>query len=187
MTQINLTEAQRRRLYRWRKTYAHKPAITRRMNAVLMANRHMTARDIATELAVTERAVFKWLRQYREGGIHRLVGTPHPGAPSRATPAYKELLQIILDEPPYQFGYTRLYWSVPLLHDYMCTQSDVQLSTKTLRRLLRSMGYIYGSVWDLPEDYDNPPPEHIATHRWHQHALICEDYAWVRACVRVRE
>jgi transposase len=74
--------------------------IWRRAQAVLLAKRGRTARDIADALGCSLKAVTNWVAQYNAGGIEALHDRHRSGRPPLLDPAHYPRLKQRLGDPP---------------------------------------------------------------------------------------
>ncbi len=85
--------------------------------------------------------IYRWLKQYDEGGFEALESKTPPGAELLITPEIDDWLkQTVLTSTPVEFGYDTNLWTCPLLAALLKQQFDVAVSESTVRLHLKAMG-----------------------------------------------
>ena len=121
--------------------------VLKRAQALLWLDRGMSVQEILKRLGVSRRTVYAWVSLYRKRRNHsivdRLRDQPKPGRPStKATRVLKELPQL-LQESPNQYGYSCANWTSTLLQQTLQCKYGVNVSTRTIRRCLKSLDYVW--------------------------------------------
>jgi transposase len=109
----------------------------RALMVLLAAERGMLAAQIAAVVREHEHTVRRWLVRYRAEGVAGLSDAPRPGAPPKATPAYRERLLAVVRRRPRSMGLPFSLWTGPRLVDYLAEQTGLRLSRESVYRLAR--------------------------------------------------
>jgi transposase len=135
------------------------PHTRRRAEAIKRLHEGQTPRAAAEAVGVTARTVRTWLKRYRQEGLDGLRDRPRAGRPSKASAEYKEVLQAILEESPFDFDYEgAVGWTVRLLRDCMARKTGITLSDGRMRVLLHRLGYQYREVPSVLQELMPPFP-----------------------------
>lgn len=73
--------------------------------------------------------------------IERIQDDDHPGRPATKREASTEVIAILLDQPPADYGYRCFVWTVPMLRTQAARQSGLALSDDTIERALEELRY----------------------------------------------
>lgn len=85
--------------------------------------------------------IYRWLKQYDEGGEDALITRTPPGATPVVTSEMDEWLKmVVLGSTPLQFGYDTNLWNCKVLVDLLRRKFDVKVSDDTVRLHLEAMG-----------------------------------------------
>ena len=155
MSHLTLTPWQRRRLQR-QLHQAQDASLYRRTLAVLELARGRPAAVIAAALGVSRQSIYNWAQAY--AGAHdpsALADAPRPGRPALCGDEARALLRALMAVAPDQLGYPAVNWTVPLLRQEFAEGAGLRLSDDTVRRALRSLGY----VWKRPRYVLDRDPE----------------------------
>ena len=140
-----LTAAQRRRLER-ELALARDAALFRRVFALLELDAGRPLEEVARQLRVSVRSVYRWIERYRaHANLEALRHQPGQGRPLRWDEQLEELLAAVLARCPRDFGYLATGWTVPLLQQVLAQgrPDESILSEDTLRRRLHERGYVW--------------------------------------------
>ena len=132
-----LTTAQRRRLER-ELTLARDAAFFRRVFALLEIDAGRPLEEVARQLRVSVRSVYRWIERYRtHPSLEGLCHQPGQGRPLRWDERWEALLPAVLARCPKDFGYVATGWTVPLLQHVLAQgRPEPVLSADTIRRRL---------------------------------------------------
>ena len=111
---------------------------TRAQMILLAAERGLVAAEIAAIVRQNEETVRRWLVRYQAEGIAGLSDAPRPGAPPKATAAYRERLLEIVRRRPRALGLPFSLWSAARLADHLTEETGLRLSVPSITRLLRA-------------------------------------------------
>lgn len=119
----------------------------RALQALLRFSTGTAVGVVAQEAGVTPQMTWVWRKVYRvsRGDERVLRPVPPPGASPLTGPSQNAQIESILQEDPQALGYQATGWTVPLLQYHLQVQS-ICLSQRTVRRRLKSLGY----VWKRP-------------------------------------
>ena len=140
-----LTAAQRWRLER-ELALARDAAFFRRVFALLEIDAGRPLEEVARQLRVSVRSVYRWIERYRtHAGLEGLRYQPGQGRPLRWDERLEALLPAVLARCPRDFGYVATGWTVPLLQQVLAQgrPDEPTLSEDTLRRRLHEHGYVW--------------------------------------------
>jgi transposase len=140
-----LTVAQRRRLER-ELALARDAALFRRVFALLEIDAGRPLEEVARQLRVSARSVYRWIERYRaHASLDGLRHQPGQGRPLRWDEQLEELLPAVLARCPRDFGYLATGWTIPLLQQVLAQgrPDESILSEDTLRRRLHERGYVW--------------------------------------------
>ena len=151
-----LTAVQRRRLER-ELARAREAAVFRRIFALLELDAGRPLEEVARQLRVAPRSLYRWIERYRtHAGLEGLHRQPGQGRPLLWDERLEELLPAVLARCPRDFGYFSTGWTVPLLQQVLAQgRPELALSEDTIRRRLHERGY----VWKRFRYVLNPDPE----------------------------
>jgi len=84
--------------------------------------------------------IYRWLKQYDEGGYEALESRMPPGAQLLITPEMDDWLkQTILTCTPVKFGYDTNLWTVPIIVELLEQQFGVTVGESTVRLHLKAL------------------------------------------------
>ena len=85
--------------------------------------------------------IYRWLRQYDEGGYDALESKMPPGAERLVNEDIEDWLkQTVLNSTPVEFGYDTNLWTSLILVDLLKQEFDVTVSESTVRLHLKAQG-----------------------------------------------
>jgi transposase len=100
-------------------------------------------REVAEQQMVSVPTIYNWHKLWREQGIEGLANRPKTGRPSKATEAYCQNLEELLEKEPAKFGYRFAIWTSDRLRAHLEKESGILLSESRFRALLKKRGYRY--------------------------------------------
>ena len=133
---VHLSEAQRGELQRRTRAPKVMPRTRDRLEMVRLADAGWSIPKIAVHLRLSEKRVRYWIKQFLTGGFDALPDQPHPGQPSRLTPALIAALQQEVDQ-------SQRTWTAQQLADWLATQHGVRLTPNHLSRRLKAVRFSY--------------------------------------------
>lgn len=96
---------------------------------------------VAETYHVDRTCIYRWLRQYSEGGYEALKSATAPGAkPSITEEMDRWLKETILNQSPEIFGYDTRLWTCAILVDLLNKEFEVSVSESTVRLHLKRLG-----------------------------------------------
>jgi transposase len=98
---------------------------------------------VAEQQMVSVPSIYNWHRLWREQGIEGLANKPKTGRPSKATEAYCQKLEDMLEKEPSEFGYRFAIWTSDRLRAHLEKETRILLSESRFRALLKKRGYRY--------------------------------------------
>lgn len=87
--------------------------------------------------------IYNWHKLWREQGIEGLANRPKTGRPAKATEAYCQKLEDLLEKDPVDFGYRFAIWTSNRLRAHLEKETGILLSEGRFRALLKKRGYRY--------------------------------------------
>jgi transposase len=155
MSELPLTTRQRNRLEVQLKT-THNAGLFRRTLAVLEVARGTPVTEVARLLRTSRVSVHHWVACYLQDHDPTALADHRGGNhPSVWTEDLRAALRECLGQPPDRFGYQAVSWTVGLLQQQLSPLCEEGLSTRTIRRQLNVLGY----VWKRPRYVLDPDPE----------------------------
>lgn len=155
MSELRLTTRQRSRLEAQLKA-THDAGFFRRTLAVLEVADGRSVTEVARLLRVSRVSVNHWLARYAQDHDPAALADHRGGNhPSVWTEDLQAALRECLGQPPDRFGYQAISWTVGLLQQQLAPLCEGGLSTRTIRRQLDDLGY----VWKRPRYVLDPDPE----------------------------
>ena len=113
-----------------------------RMQAVKMSRKGLSVAHIADFFEVSDRAVFKWLAAFSEGGQNALIAKEGAGRPSKLSPQDMRWLALtIRDSTPNQLKFEFGLWTLRLVGELIQREFNWLPSKPTLIKLMRILGF----------------------------------------------
>lgn len=113
----------------------------RRRQAVALLGEGLSGAQVARVLGVSEAAVSRWKRAYRESGEAGLAAKPHPGGQPRLTAAQRERLSALLLQGPRSHGYRTELWTLARVAEVIARHFGVRYHPCHVWRVLRGLGW----------------------------------------------
>ncbi len=98
---------------------------------------------VAEQQMVSVPTIYNWHKIWREQGVEGLANRPKTGRPAKATEAYCQKLEEVLDHEPAEFGYRFAIWTSDRLRTHLDKETGILLSESRFRALLKKRGYRY--------------------------------------------
>jgi transposase len=139
-----LTATQRQRLER-ELALARDAALFRRIFALLQIDAGRPFGEVAHQLRVSPRSVYRWIERYHaHASLEGLRRQPGQGRPRRWDERLEAFLPAVLARSPKDFGHLATGWTVPLLQQVLAQgRPEPALSEDTIRRRLHERGYVW--------------------------------------------
>jgi transposase len=141
MIKIQLTQEQRTELENFRRQASSKD--TEKALMVLMSADGRSVGDISTTLKRNPHTVRDWLKRYQKKSLAGLSRKYSPGRPDEKRNKVKERIEEIVPNPPSHYGYMDNVWTVPLITHDIEKKFNISVSTDTVIRALKNLGYSY--------------------------------------------
>ena len=84
-----------------------------------------------------------WIAKFMKDGVKGLARNYSPGRPSVRTTEFRPKVEKYLSTSPRDYGWYEDLWSMQLLKSQLKKDTGKEISTSTLRRLLKDCGYSY--------------------------------------------
>jgi transposase len=98
---------------------------------------------VAEQQMVSVPTIYNWHKLWREQGVEGLANRPKTGRPSKATDAYCQKLEELLEKEPSEVGYRFAIWTSDRLRAHLEQETGILLSESRFRALLKKRGYRY--------------------------------------------
>lgn len=98
---------------------------------------------VARQQLVSVPTVYNWHKLWREQGIEGLANKSKTGRPAKATEAYCQKLEELLEKEPADFGYRFAIWTSDRLRAHLEKETGILLSEGRFRALLKKKDYRY--------------------------------------------
>jgi len=146
MATIDMTDAERDEL----QTHTRRVSDAREMRraqSLLWLAQGETVAEVAERQGVSRQTVYNWVGRFREGrgrGLRiQVADGARAGRPAKKRQAVESVIEVLLTSDPRDLGYASAVWSSEMLRRQVEKETGVQVSDKTVRRVLRSRGYRY--------------------------------------------
>jgi len=136
--------------------------VSERIHFVLLASRGYSAPKIAELFAYDEETVRIWLNRYQQDGLAGLSDRPRSGRPTKE-PWLKAIVEAQIGQPPPCFGYVAACWTILLLVGHLARRYGVALSSATVRRAVKAIGYRWRRPRLAPARKTDPDKRHKLT------------------------
>jgi transposase len=144
MARINLTHSQRQELQHLARR-GRDARMARWAQGLLWLDQGEHPIAVAQRLEVTRESVYAWVRRlkHQEGRplAEKLMEQPCSGRPREKRQAVQELVHLVMDTQPSQYGYQAEGWTAALLRHHLETTEGIEVSDATVRRCLKGLGY----------------------------------------------
>jgi transposase len=135
---ITLSDTQQKELMEFRQATSDKLEY-RAATGVLLRSEGRSAKDVASELGVKQRAVFDWCKNYAESGPEGLHMNKPTGRPAHRGERAKELIPNLLEQDPQSFGFLKGRWVVRDIAKALGDEG-ITLSFQHVQHILRELG-----------------------------------------------
>ncbi|HCI4375982.1 TPA: IS630 family transposase [Klebsiella pneumoniae] len=132
-----------RQLMRKEAQQTHDKNHARRLIAMLMLHQGMTVTDVARLLCAARSSVGRWINWFILHGVEGLKSLRPGRAPRWPVADILQLLPLLVQRSPKDFGWLRSRWSTELLALVVNRLFDVTLHRSTLHRYLRQADMVW--------------------------------------------
>ncbi|ELL2221992.1 IS630 family transposase [Salmonella enterica] len=132
-----------RQLMRKEAQQTHDKNHARRLIAMLMLHQGMTVTDVAGLLCAARSSVGRWINWFTLHGVEGLKSLRPGRAPRWPVADILQLLPLLVQRSPKDFGWLRSRWSTELLALVINRLFDVTLHRSTLHRYLRQADMVW--------------------------------------------
>ena len=119
------------------------PRVHERALTVRLASQGRTPSEIFKVVGRSRTSIWRWIKGFNARGMGSLFMGTSPGAPPKADEEVRAALGDALEANPRDLGYPFTCWTAALLAEHIHRTVHVELSTDTIRRALRGLGYRY--------------------------------------------
>lgn len=120
-----------------------RPEVRQRATVIRLLHLGHKPEAVAEQQLVSVPTIYNWHRLWREQGIEGLANGKKTGRPSKATEAYCQKLEELLEKEPSEFGYRFAIWTSDRLRTHLEKKTGILLSESRFRALLKKRGYRY--------------------------------------------
>ncbi len=132
-----------RQLMRKEAQQTHDKNHARRLVAMLMLHQGMTVTDVARLLCAARSSVGRWINWFTLYGAEGLKRLRPGRAPHWPVADFLQILPLLVQHSPKDFGWLRSRWSTELLALIVNRLFDVTLHCATLHRYLKQAGIVW--------------------------------------------
>lgn len=132
-----------RQLMRKEAQQTHDKNHARRLIAMLMLHQGMTVTDVARLICAARSSVGRWINWFTLHGVEGLKSLRPGRAPRWPVADILQLLPLLVQRSPKDFGWLRSRWSTELLALVINRLFDVTLHRSTLHRYLRQADMVW--------------------------------------------
>ena len=154
-----MLQAEERQAFEHDYRYGPSRLVRQRSHIVLLADPLDSQAAIARVVGCSSDSVQRALARYCQGGrraLRRPVRLHHPQ--TRRTVGWQKALALAMEQGPAACGIERPTWNTPLLAQYLAEQTGVRVSERTVRRGLKSLGYVCRRpTWVLRQRAEQEP------------------------------
>jgi len=118
-------------------------AVRQRATVIRLLHLGHKPEGVAEQQMVSVPTIYNWHKLGREQGIEGLANKPKTGRPAKATEAYCQKLEEMLDKEPAEYGYRFAIWTSDRLRAHGEKETGILLSAGRFRALLKKRGYRY--------------------------------------------
>lgn len=111
-----------------------------RVTAVKAVLSGMSSAEVAKKIGVTQVCINLWVKKADEHGVNALKTLPRSGRPHTLTSAQYNELNEVLQNDAANYGFN--VWTGVSVCEYVRKTYNVEISSKTARRILRRLGFI---------------------------------------------
>jgi transposase len=117
--------------------------VRQRAIAIRLLHLGQKPESVAKQQMVSLPTIYNWHKLWREQGIEGLANKKKPGRPAKATEAYCQKVEEILEKEPSEYGYHFAIWTSDRLRAHLEKETGILLSEGRFRALLKKQGYRY--------------------------------------------
>ena len=116
-----------------------------RQRAMVIRQLHLGQKpnEVAEQQRGSVPTIYNWHKLWREAGIEGLANKPKTGRRAKATEAYCQKLEEMLNKAPAEYGYRFAMWTTDRLRAPLEKETGILLSESRFRALLKKKGYRY--------------------------------------------
>lgn len=124
------------------RSYKHDTLEQLRISAVERVQAGESPEEVAIELGINRRTIYRCLAAYHYGGEDALKAKPIPGAPPKLdAKQMARLVKIIRDKNPQQFKFDYALWTLATIREVITREFGVKLSETSVSRLMKRLGF----------------------------------------------
>ena len=117
--------------------------VRQRAMAIRLLHLGQRPSEVAEQQLVSVPTIYNWHKLWREQGIEGLANKPKTGRRVKATEAYCQKLEEMLEKEPLEYGYGFAIWTSDRLRVHLEKETGILLSESRFRALLKKRGYRY--------------------------------------------
>jgi transposase len=120
------------------------PRVRERLEMVKGIALGQDLQTVASWVGRSERTVRQWVARFAAGGPAALADAPREGRPPRATAAYQQLMETVVETPPRALGLPFDVWTSARLSAYLAQETGVRIAPGWVRVLLGRRDFVCG-------------------------------------------
>ena len=117
------------------------PRVREWAQIIRLADKGKATDEIAEVVGRSRTTVWRRIREFNECGVDALQPGKSPGAPPKADKRVRAALMKAVKTDPLEMGYTFTIWTAPLLAHFIWEELDVEISAKSVYRILHEEGF----------------------------------------------
>ena len=123
-------------------TIGHETLEEMRMMGVRMIQQGHRVQDIASWMRLNRSCVFRWVQQYRRGGVEALYSTKATGAPGKLKESQILKLMEMLRRPAVDYDFDSDLWTGPRVRRLIKKKFGIRFHPRHMPRFLRKLGLV---------------------------------------------
>lgn len=113
-----------------------------RIAAVRRVNAGESPEKVASGIGINRRQIYRWIQMATYGGEDALKARPIAGAkPKLNAQQMQKIARIVHEKNPQQLKFDYALWTLSMIRTLISRQFDVRLSTVSVGRLMKRLGY----------------------------------------------
>jgi transposase len=113
-----------------------------RYQMLLLSAKGQTSTQIAQTALRSQDTVVRVLKRFITGGVEAVPRRTAPGRERTVTAAWEGELLRVIELDPHEVGQDTANWTTERLAEYLCKQTDIQVTEETVRVYLHAHDYV---------------------------------------------
>ncbi len=124
------------------------PGLFRKIKVILLSDQGKSVKEINKELGLTKQAVNYIFKQFEKLGVDMFLAKKR-GRKIKFTDEHKQkIVDLVNQFAPVEFGFQKNYWTLSLIVKAMKKIYDIEISTNTVRKILKDNGIELKAIRD---------------------------------------